>query len=218
MKRNPCARNRSRNAKKFSGVLRFEPNHFRLISQRREVRTRMTAKDHFVSSDACRSGKRRHGALFALLALSLIFAALPGHAQVVQFAASNLQPLEGPAAGPDTVLVQASGLQGNATPVVVTTDADWITLLSLSGPNSMNLQNGPNRLKFQFTANTGATRSGHIAVTSLDGSVGFTTTVTQSGRRVHAGRASTAHHVCYRSKRYRCGSPRQLVLRRCRRG
>ena len=121
---------------------------------------------------------RRTSATFALLATSLFLAAVPALAQIVELAASNAAPMEGPGAGSDTVLVYASGLQANATTTVtVTTGEDWITLAT----SALNITNGPNRLRFQFAANTAITRTGLIVLVPLNGSPGITITVTQAG-------------------------------------
>ena len=131
---------------------------------------------------ATRHSNQTGGQAASLFALVALFAAVPAWAQVVRVTASNSYPVEGPGAGNDTVLLYVSGLQGTAGAVAnVTTDADWISLLSVTpGTNSMNVQNGPNRLRFQFAANTGATQVGHISVQLLDGGAQTIVTVGQA--------------------------------------
>jgi hypothetical protein len=113
---------------------------------------------------------------FALAAIMAVFAAQPQWAQAITGA--NVAPLEGPGAGSDTVLIYGSGLQGNTTiQSVISLDIlDWITC-----PSSMTISNGPNRLQFSFSANTGATRSAHIVLQPVNGAPSVTVTVTQAG-------------------------------------
>ena len=151
----------------------------------------MISGKRFSLKDACgRPGRLKSRAFFqnwsrplALFFLSALFVSLPAWSQIVTITASNSSPLEGPAAGTDAVLLYVSGLQGTAgTAATVTTDADWITLLStVAGTNALNVKNGPNRLRFQFAANTGVTRSGYISAQLLDGSAETIVTVTQAG-------------------------------------
>jgi len=104
----------------------------------------------------------------------LFFASVSSQAQQVQLKGANTAPLEGPSAGSDTVLVYGSGLTGSSSAsVTVSSDQSWITMLT--GSSSMSVKNGPNRVQFQFAANTGSPRQGHIVLQNT-----LTITVTQA--------------------------------------
>jgi len=122
--------------------------------------------------------------LFALLPLLLTTSALAQTVQLTPALSSFVEPAQD---GTDSVIVLATGLTGTET-WQVNPSADWLTVVA-----GANFSDSGTRLRFHFTANTGATRTATI---NIGGPASATLTVTQAGQGyVHAGLVTLASNA-----------------------
>jgi len=116
----------------------------------------------------------------ALLTVIPLLFALSAWAQPgVQFTLATSFLLEGPSAGSDAIFISASGLSGTEGWTVNVSDT-WIALVAndSNSPTGIGFSNGTNLLRFNFTANAGASRTATIYI---GGAASASLTVTQAG-------------------------------------